>query len=88
MAVSLCRLHVSNFFGGRAGFDVDASHILPQGVLAAITLVGGMATFQGRKHIVSHLHYYFLFVRVYQSWRKISPDQKSKTVNKYSEVKL
>lgn len=43
MAVSLCRLHVSNFFGGRAGFDVDARRILPQGVLAAITLVGGMA---------------------------------------------
>ena len=41
--MSLCRLHVSHFFGGRAGFDVDASHILSQGVLAAITLVGGMA---------------------------------------------
>ena len=29
-------------FGGRSGFDEDASHIFPQGVLAAITLVGGV----------------------------------------------
>lgn len=43
VAVSLCRLHTSNFFGGRAGFDVDASHVLPKGMLAAITLVGCMA---------------------------------------------
>ena len=34
---------VSNAFGRRAGFDEDASHIFPQGVLAAMTLVGGGA---------------------------------------------
>ena len=34
------RLHVPNAFGERAGFDVDPSHVFPQGVLAAITLVG------------------------------------------------
>ena len=27
-------------FGGRAGFDVDISHVFLQGVLAAITFVG------------------------------------------------
>lgn len=27
--------------GWRARFDVDSSHIFPQGVLSAITLVGG-----------------------------------------------
>ena len=32
-----------NAFGGRAGFDVDASHVFPQNVLAAITLVSGGA---------------------------------------------
>ena len=32
-----------NAFGRRAGFDVDASHVFPQGVLAAIALVGGGA---------------------------------------------
>ena len=30
-------------FYGRVGFDMDAIHIFPQGVLAAITLVGGGA---------------------------------------------
>ena len=33
-------MHVPTAFGGRAGFDVDASHVFPQGVLAAVTLVG------------------------------------------------
>jgi hypothetical protein len=28
-------------FGERAGFSVDISHIFAQGMLAAITLVGG-----------------------------------------------
>ena len=31
---------VPSAFGGRAGFDVDISHVFPQCVLAAITLVG------------------------------------------------
>ena len=43
MGVFLYRLFVSNAFGGRAGFDVDASYIFPQSVLAAVTLVGGEA---------------------------------------------
>ena len=36
----VCVLRV---FGGRAGFGVNTSHIFPQDVLAAITLVGGGA---------------------------------------------
>ena len=36
-------------FNGRAGFDVDASHIFPQGVLAAVTLVGPVAGDGGAK---------------------------------------
>ena len=43
VGASLCRLHVPSVLGGRAGFDVDASHVFPQGVLAAITLVGCVA---------------------------------------------
>lgn len=43
MGASLCRLCVPSAFGGRAGFDVDTSHIFPQGVLTAITLLGGVA---------------------------------------------
>ena len=43
MGVSLCRLHMPNASGGGAGFDVDTSHIFPQGVLAAITSVGHVA---------------------------------------------
>ena len=33
----------SSAFGERAGFDIDASYIFPQSVLAAIILVGGGA---------------------------------------------
>ena len=36
-------LHMPCGFGGRAGFDVNRSHVFPQGVLAAITLLGGGA---------------------------------------------
>ena len=32
---------------GDSGFDVDASHVFPQGVLAAITYVGGEAGERG-----------------------------------------
>lgn len=39
MGVTLYRLRA---VGGRAGFDMD-SHVFPQGVLAAIALVGGVA---------------------------------------------
>ena len=48
VGASLCRLHMSNAFDGRAGFDVDASHIFPQGVLAAIIFVGVEAGGAGR----------------------------------------
>lgn len=37
---SLRRMHMPNAFHGRSGFDVDASHVFPQDLLAAITLVG------------------------------------------------
>ena len=43
MEASLYNLHVPSTFGGRAGFDVNASHIFPEGVLAAIPLAGGRA---------------------------------------------
>lgn len=36
--VSLHRLGVPSAFAGRAGFDVDASPVFPQGVLVSITL--------------------------------------------------
>lgn len=45
--VSLYRLHVPNAFGERAGFDVDPSHVFPQGVLEAITLLGSDAGERG-----------------------------------------
>ena len=38
---------MSDPFGGRAEFDVDASHIFPQSVLAAITLVADGAGDEG-----------------------------------------
>ena len=31
---------MSNVFGVRAGFDMDTSHVCPQGVLAVVTLMG------------------------------------------------
>lgn len=40
VSASLYRLHMPYVFGGGAGFDVDASHISPQGVLAAIPWFG------------------------------------------------
>ena len=46
MGVSLCRLHVPSAFGGNAGFDVDTSHIFPQGVLLDITLVGNVVVME------------------------------------------
>ena len=38
---------MANAFGWRAEFDMDASHLFPQGVLAAITLVGGGLELEG-----------------------------------------
>ena len=43
VGVFLYRPHMTNSFGWGAGFDVDESHVLPQHLLAAITLVGGGA---------------------------------------------
>ena len=43
VGVSLCRLCAPSAFGGRAVFNVDASHFFLYGVLAAIILVGGVA---------------------------------------------
>ena len=34
---------MSSPFGWRAGFDMAASHVFPQGVLAAVTLLRGVA---------------------------------------------
>ena len=36
---ALCRLCVPNVLNGRVGYDVDASHVFLQGVLAALTLI-------------------------------------------------
>ena len=36
----LSRVYLPTGFGGRAGSDMNTSHIFPQGVQAAITLVG------------------------------------------------
>ena len=47
VGVPLCKVCVPSAFGGRAGFDMDASHLFPQGVLAAITLLGGGAGDEG-----------------------------------------
>ena len=38
----LCRLCMSNSFGARAGFCMDAIHVFPQSVLVIIPLIGGV----------------------------------------------
>ena len=40
VGASLEKLCVPNAFGGISGFDADAIHVFPQGVLVAITLIG------------------------------------------------
>ena len=40
---------LSSVFGTRADFDVDTSHIFPQGVLATVTLIGSMVGAGGCK---------------------------------------
>lgn len=42
VGASLFRLCVSSVFGVRAVFDMDTSHVFPQGVLAVIPLLGNM----------------------------------------------
>ena len=41
MGASLYRLHGSTDFDSRAGFDLNTSHVFPQGMLSAIILLGG-----------------------------------------------
>ena len=45
----LCRLCVFCVFGARAGFSADASHILPQDMLAVMSFVQGMIGVGGPK---------------------------------------
>lgn len=42
VGVPLWRLSIYSAFGGRAGLDVDISHVFLWGMLAAFTLVGGV----------------------------------------------
>lgn len=42
---------LSSIFGLRADFDVDTSHIFPQGVLATVTLIGSMVGAGGCKNL-------------------------------------
>lgn len=41
MGASLYHLHGASDFDSRAGFDLNTSHVFPQGVLSAIILLGG-----------------------------------------------
>ena len=43
MGVSLYNLHVPCAFGGRAGCDVNTSHVSPYSVLVTITFLGSRA---------------------------------------------
>lgn len=45
----LNRLCISNIFGVRAGFSMNASHIFPQGVLVVFPLIGVVVGFGGFK---------------------------------------
>lgn len=49
LRVSLYSLHLPSGFGVRAGFNINTSHMFPQGVLAAINLVGSEARDGGSK---------------------------------------
>jgi len=49
VGVALCRLHVPSGFGGRAESDMHVSYVFTQGVLAAITMVGGGAGDRGAR---------------------------------------
>lgn len=40
MGVSLYNLRGTSGFDGRTGFDLNTSHVFPQGALTAITLLG------------------------------------------------
>lgn len=49
MGASLYKLCVPSAFGGKAGFDMDAKYIFPQGVLAVTALVQGVTGDGGRQ---------------------------------------
>ena len=49
VGVSLCRRHVPSVFGVKAEFYVDDSHIFPEGVLATVTLIGGVTAVGGTR---------------------------------------
>ena len=49
VGASLYSLNVSSVFGERDGFDVNTSHVFPQGVLAAIILMEGGAGDEGAR---------------------------------------
>lgn len=49
METSLSILFVSNIFGVRDGFDMDSSHIFPQGMMASITKIRGVIGIEGFK---------------------------------------
>lgn len=49
MGTSLYILYVPSAFSGRAGFDMDANHIFPQGVLTATPLVESGLEMEGLK---------------------------------------
>ena len=42
MGASLCRLYASDIFVARAVFDLDASHVFPQRMLALSPLIGSV----------------------------------------------
>ena len=49
VGASLCTPCVLSASGERSGFDVETSHVLPQGILAAITSIGGVAADGGAR---------------------------------------
>ena len=53
MGASLYHLHGSTDFDSRAGFDLNTSHVFPQGVLSAIILLGGGVRDEGPEPGVS-----------------------------------
>ena len=53
MGVSLYNLRGTSGFDGRTGFDLNTSHVFPQGVLSAIILLGGGVRDEGPEPGVS-----------------------------------
>ena len=53
VGASLCRLCVFSAFGVMPGFDMDASHIFPQGVLATVNSIESVAGVGGSRAYVA-----------------------------------